>query len=204
MTRFLRALLLLAGMACSPGYWNPGGGSPAAGTGGSSGASADEGSGGGGGVGTVDAAAPAPDAAVNDDASSQTAPCTGGQAQVVDPANGHCYVFFQDVRTWATAVVGCNALGASWHLASLTSQAEQALVSPIVGTTETWIGFSNQGQTDPTLFTWVTGEATAYTDWATGEPNDGANTCARIKPSVGSQWADQPCTSSYAFLCERE
>lgn len=189
--------LLVAGVACglggacSPGVYHPGTGGTVGGSGGSGGAGG--GSGGSGGSaqdGAVDAQPP--DAQL----------CTGGQAAAIDPQTGHCYVFFSGVLIFDDAEASCRALGLGWHLATLTSAAEDLFVQALVGQTQTWFGFDNIA--DGVNFVWVTGEPVSYTNWAPGEPNAGANACARLRPDLNYLWADQPCASTYAYLCERD
>jgi hypothetical protein len=94
--------------------------------------------------------------------------------------NGHEYaVVGADRITWDAARQATSALAGGWHLATITSAAEQAFVSslPLSGV-EYWLG----GFQDPlsTLaadenWTWVTGEAFTYTNWNRTsflEPND--------------------------------
>ena len=56
-------------------------------------------------------------------------------------------------------------------------------------------------------FVWVTGEPTAYTFWAPGEPNDGGQSgedCALTnRAGQAGRWDDRPCAMNYAFVCER-
>jgi len=95
-------------------------------------------------------------------------------------ANGHEYaVVGADGITWVAAFQATSALGDAWHLATITSAAEQEFVSslPLSGV-EFWLG----GFQDPlsTLaadqnWKWVTGEAFTYTNWNRTsflEPND--------------------------------
>ena len=94
--------------------------------------------------------------------------------------NGHEYaVVAADRITWDAARQETSALTGGWHLATITSAAEQAFVGslPLSGV-EFWLG----GFQDPlsTLaadenWRWVTGEAFAYTNWNRTsflEPND--------------------------------
>ena len=94
--------------------------------------------------------------------------------------NGHEYaVVGSDRITWDAAHQATSALGGGWHLATITSAAEQAFVDslPLSGV-EYWLG----GFQDPltTLvadenWRWVTGEPFTYTNWnrtSFSEPND--------------------------------
>lgn len=80
---------------------------------------------------------------------------------------------------WTSAEAGAIALGAGWHLVTITSQGEQDFLAGILGTQDglMWAG----GYQEPNLaqaangWHWVTAEAWSYTAWATAfatEPND--------------------------------
>ena len=90
---------------------------------------------------------------------------------------------------WATANgnVGLKSdLGLSWHLATITSQSEQAFIAsllgppPAGGIVEYWVGgYQPAGSAEPSGgWSWVTGEPFGpYTGWGAGEPNNsGGNT----------------------------
>jgi hypothetical protein len=94
--------------------------------------------------------------------------------------NGHEYaVIGVDGISWDAAFEATSALGGGWHLASITSAAEQEFVAslPLSGV-EFWLG----GFQDPLStiaadenWRWVTGEAFTYTNWNRStflEPND--------------------------------
>jgi hypothetical protein len=74
--------------------------------------------------------------------------------------------------SWAQANAAAQALGAGWHLATITSAAEQNFITnSVVGNNhpgEFWLG----AQLVNNNWTWVTGEAFNYTHWNPGEPND--------------------------------
>jgi hypothetical protein len=103
---------------------------------------------------------------------------------------------------FGAAQLDCASRLPGAHLVTVTTAAEQAFVAPLVGTTDAWIGLSNQA--NAAVFAWVTGEPLAFTNWAAGEPNHGAGACARLKASAGGLWADQACTDAFAYVCERD
>jgi len=145
---------------------------------------------------------PPPDAQMADAAPV----CTGGDAASLDPATGHCYIAYTTVtRSWVDARMVCAGLSARTQLATLTSQAETDRVNALLGVSEAWIGFDdsmNEG-----TFVWVTGEPTAYTWWAPGEPNDGGSNgedCGITnRAGQAGRWDDRPCGNNYGFVCER-
>lgn len=74
--------------------------------------------------------------------------------------------------TWQQANAAVQLLGAGWHLATITTAAEQAFIdASVVGNGnpgEFWLGGSETNGT----WGWVTGETWSYTNWNPGEPND--------------------------------
>lgn len=147
----------------------------------------------------VDSGGPPPpiDTGVTLPDTSTTVPCTepGGKMYM-----GHCY-FPLNPRTWAAARDFCASLKA--HLVTITSSGEQAHVET-VGYNDRWIGFLRPESTPiaSSSFKWITGEATTYTRWDSGEPN-GSGYCARLRGSDG-RWADYQCTQNLPAVCERE
>jgi len=95
-------------------------------------------------------------------------------------ANDHDYaVVLAPLITWDGAAAAAAALAGGWHLATITSAAEQSFVGslPLSGS-EFWLGgLQNPLTTVPAgaNWSWVTGEPFTYTNWnATtfSEPND--------------------------------
>jgi len=121
--------------------------------------------------------------------------------------NGHCYMFFERGKQWEDASNACRAMSQDAHLATLTSAAENDLVTALLSGQEAWIGFE-----DMTLegsFRWVTGELVNYTNFADGEPNDGGGNedCAitnKIESETSGQWDDRNCGLPYGYVCERD
>lgn len=96
-------------------------------------------------------------------------------ALVQYPSNGHYYQRFDTGRNWSDAQVYCeNQTG---YLATLTSQGENDFVFQNIGLQgeNIWLGgFQQDGSTEPdTEWQWVTGESWSYTNWASGQPDDG-------------------------------
>ena len=95
--------------------------------------------------------------------------------------NGHTYaiVEFPD-DTWDNAMNDIGSTLPGYHLATITSQAEQDfvwdfLVNTTGGGWEWWLGGYQDlaVETDPAEgWEWVTGELWDYTNWAFGEPNN--------------------------------
>lgn len=92
--------------------------------------------------------------------------------------NGHWYeAFWVDSISWEDAKTAAEAKGG--YLATLTTAEENQwvydeIVKPLFGAGtdyQAWLG--GYLTTDPTVpWKWVTGEAWAYENWGTGEPNN--------------------------------
>ncbi len=142
--------------------------------------------------------APTPDARV----------CAGGDRRVQDPATGHCLIYVDLAATWAGARTACNGLGG--ELVAVGAQAENALVLSlpidVVAQPDVWLGASDLA-TEGT-FVWTSGDAMIYTNWRTGEPNNGGDSgtmedCAVLEADTATgTWDDRPCTRSYPYVCE--
>jgi hypothetical protein len=108
-----------------------------------------------------------------------------------------------------------NISGTGWTLAGITSAAEQSEITSLMQKTgksgEYWVG----GEQIPYNSTpanadwnWVTGEAWSYTDWFSGEPNDGSNggmeSYLGVRSNDGWSWNDEGNTGYiYGFIAER-
>ena len=118
-----------------------------------------------------------------------------GQLAVLDtqvsPVNGHTYMLLSG-GSWTNAENTAVALGG--HLATVRSQAEHDW---IVSTwhnyqgidIDLWIGLTDQAVEG--TFVWISGEPVTFTNWDTGEPNDGGGT--------GEDYADMRKNNPAAF-----
>ncbi|MCK6554690.1 DUF4215 domain-containing protein [Candidatus Binatia bacterium] len=91
---------------------------------------------------------------------------------IVNPANNHRY-YLLEFAPWSTAESAAVCLGG--HLVTVNNESEENWI---------WSQFSNFGNVDRHLwiglsdaasegrFVWVSGEASPYTHWSPGEPND--------------------------------
>jgi hypothetical protein len=145
------------------------------------------------------------------DAAVDARACTGGDAHMVGP-QGECLVMFTTPATYVAAKAACAAINA--HLAYLKDAQLDALAETFVGSANTFIGLTDlatEGQ-----FVWDDGTPIAFSNWHTGEPNNGGSgatyqeDCVIIAGArVGAQWDDRPCDASevptsgmFAYLCE--
>lgn len=142
------------------------------------------------------------------DASPDARACTGGDAHQSDGTN--CFLLFSATKTWAQAKTACDGLPG--HLAKITSAAENTIVAQLSVATDSFIG-ATDAVTEGT-FLWEDGTPLAYTNFRTGEPNNGGGMyqedCLVMagKKSVDG-WDDRPCTTgivagagAYPYICE--
>jgi|SRR6185503_821940 len=147
--------------------------------------------------------APIPvDAAI--DAPIDARACTEGDARMVAP-DGSCLFLLTAPKNFADAKAACIALGS--HLAILNTAALDAVGEPLVGNRDTFIGLSDE--VVESAFVWVDGTPLVFSNWETGEPNNGNGNnedCAIIAGSrAEKKWDDRPCAGSsgtYAVLCQ--
>jgi len=166
-------------------------------------------------AGTTDAAGGDDDGDVIDaagDGTPDAAPCVEGDVQGVDPASGTCYAATTGTRaTFDAAQAACEAIGAD--LATIDSAATNAFLTALLGDVEAFVGGSdrlNEG-----AFVWIDGTPVTYTNWRSGEPNNGGDSyqedCIVLQPQLGGVWDDRPCDSTelpppagtYYYVCAR-
>jgi hypothetical protein len=145
--------------------------------------------------GAPDAAAGPADAAPAPDA---PAPCAEGQARAVDPVTGGCYMLFTGGSAWYDAKAACENMLPRAHLVTISDLEEGTLVAGLAGGGEPWIGLNDVVREG--TYGWVTGEPFAFTQWASGEPNNTGD-CVRLQ---GGRWADLDCSALRPYLCERD
>ena len=150
------------------------------------------------------------DAALGSDAPPQ--PCTGGDAHATAP-DGSCLMWFAGPKIWVDARTACIAMGA--HLAYLKSAALDDVAEPLVGSANTFIGGDDRA-TEGT-FVWDDGSPFVFTNWGSGEPNNGGSAstyqedCVIIAGARATKkWDDRPCdatevttSGNFAYLCQK-
>ncbi|KAM6221182.1 C-type lectin domain family 4 member K-like [Rhynchocyon petersi] len=117
----------------------------------------------------------------------------------------HLYYFSFDKKSWHEAEKFCMSKGA--HLASVTSEDEQAFVSRFSGGFRYWIGLTNNGKKD--AWHWVDGTpykpVSGRTFWAKSQPDNwvqkGGPTedCVHVYPT----WNDIRCDSLFYWVCKK-
>ena len=102
---------------------------------------------------------------------------------------------------WEEAVAATEANGG--FLAVINSQEENAFLAEHILATA-WIGYTDEASEG--TFVWVNGEATTYTNWSSGEPNNqgvngGHADYTVMKPNDG-KWRDRNGHDHYEFIME--
>lgn len=128
--------------------------------------------------------------------------CSGGIGSIV--CNNVCFVTCTEGVTEPEAETRCSAWGG--HLASILSQADEDCLGN-AHPAAVWIGYvqaANQASVSAG-WNWVAGQPVTYTNWGTGQPDDGdavengAEQCA-YKSTMGV-WEDEVCTAPTGFAC---
>jgi hypothetical protein len=128
---------------------------------------------------------------------------------IYNPANGHTY-FVVSSATWSDSEAFAQTLGG--HLVTINDAAENAwvyanLIAPDPNR-NAWMGLNAPIYTGP--WTWASGEAVTYLNWASGEPNGvggppwGANFFPPNSPfgRTPSTWNDAPQSQSVQGIVE--
>jgi hypothetical protein len=143
----------------------------------------------------VDASNP-PDATPPD-----AAPCIEGNNQTQQ--GDTCFMYFSTPRTWASAQLICQNIGAD--LAVSTSAADDAIfVALAPGIQDAWLAGTDA--TTEMTWVWITGDPFVYTNWRSGEPNDGngaGEDCMVLEVDNGGTWDDRSCGQAYPHFCSR-
>ncbi len=114
--------------------------------------------------------------------------------------NGHRYFRSDFSKPWVMARDSANRLGA--HLVSITSEAENNLVSG--NGNPAWIGLTDEVVEG--TFAWVTGEPLVYTNWFTGNPNNGGGNEDHVYMNFfgTTKWVDDNASTILPFIIEFE
>lgn len=145
---------------------------------------------------------------------ADAAPCVGGDIHATDQATGACYIFFVAPLAREDARLSCLSLGATTLLASVQSATENTTVKQLIGNSLAFLG-GTDAVTEGT-FLWPDGTGLSFTNFNTGEPNNGNGTleedCLVMHGELGGTWDDRPCApvagsqvpGAYSYVCERD
>ena len=118
---------------------------------------------------------------------------------------GHCY-FLTSADTWTNTEANCRAEGS--HLATINSAVESNTLAAWYNYQNIWIGMHRPNPDNlpiscsPSLYTWVDGSPTVYTNWASGQPDCGLNIEACGHLWASSVWNDQNCNNIHPGICK--
>jgi hypothetical protein len=122
------------------------------------------------------------------------------QWRVEDGGNGHWYRLSSDVCGWEEARNRASNQGG--HLASITSEAENAFIVAL-GVGRSWIGaFQEPGACEPGCFSWVTGEPWQYQRWMGGQPDGFAGSENYVEIRANSYWNDLNAGWQFSYIVE--
>jgi hypothetical protein len=113
------------------------------------------------------------------------------------------YMVCDSTATWADAQATCWAV--DYHLLTIDDAVEDLWIDGLVDSYSTekwWMGFNDIDSEGS--WVWEDGTAVGYTNWAAGEPNDsGGEDCGQLnRYHPDTTWNDEPCTSSFRYVCE--
>jgi T5SS/PEP-CTERM-associated repeat protein len=133
--------------------------------------------------------------------------CHGQSVPYFNPANGHHYIRFDSPLDWFAAQAAATAStlgGVNGHLATLTSQQENDLITGAFPGGGHWLGgFQPAGGAEPAGgWEWVTGEPWEYTSWGQIEPNNSSGTEDGLNSHGNGQWNDLTRTVATPYLVE--
>ncbi|XP_072022086.1 alpha-N-acetylgalactosamine-specific lectin-like [Amphiura filiformis] len=114
-------------------------------------------------------------------------------------ANGGCYKFFSEKKTWQDANDHCKSLNAD--LVSIHSADENEYVWSLMGSEISWIGLNDVSSEGS--FVWTDGSCVDYTSWQDDEPNQaGEEDCTEFYSHWNGNWNDKNCSVQRAFVCK--
>ena len=117
------------------------------------------------------------------------------------------YMFCTDAQSWSDAQTTCDTYG--YHLLTIDDDTENGWADDTADTYSTskwWIGLNDR--TTEGTFEWEDGSTVSYTNWQSGEPNNGSGgsgneDCVQLNRYHPLQtWNDEPCSDTFYFVCE--
>ena len=115
--------------------------------------------------------------------------------------NGSQYLLLEDYQTWDEAQAQAQFLGG--NLVTINNATEEQWLKETFGTDDRrWIGINDKEQEG--VFTWASGEAVTYTNWAPGEPYDwqGVQDVGVMNAGDGLQWDDDSVFGIFQGIVE--
>jgi hypothetical protein len=113
---------------------------------------------------------------------------------------GECYYYGTTGKTWSAAETACQARGSSYHLATVSNQAENDFIQTTIGSSRNvWIGYSDTAAEG--TFAWAQDDGTTFTSWQSDPNDDPAQECGRLVGADGT-WTSEGCGNSKKAVCE--
>lgn len=116
----------------------------------------------------------------------------------------HPYMFCTSGASWSAGSSVCNSHG--YELLTVNDSSENAWADSTAdgySTQKWWIGLNDRAREG--TFVWASGESVTFTNWHSGEPNNGGGNedCTQFNRFHPSQtWNDEPCGTSFRYICE--
>ena len=121
----------------------------------------------------------------------------------VEEYGGHAYMFCEVPVAWTTGETSCLTYGYDYTTVNDVSENTWIIDQSYPRFPgKWWIGLNDRSSEG--TFVWANGETATYRNWHSGEPNDsgGNEDCTQLGRWLDDTWNDEPCTSSFRFICE--
>jgi cysteine-rich repeat protein len=115
--------------------------------------------------------------------------------------NSHCYTAHPEALSRSEASAACEAQGGYLWTVTSDDEGNDVIAKLMLGAGPFWLGLT----TTATSRSWVTGEATTYTNFDVGEPSDPTLGCVGLTVDTDGvfKWGSLPCETERGFVCER-
>jgi hypothetical protein len=114
------------------------------------------------------------------------------------------YLFCESAKDWSTAQSYCEAYTYTMLAMNDAGENEFAWDEASSRYNGKWWTGGNDQATEGT-WVWENGDSFSYTNWHSGEPNNtgtGGEDCLQLGRFGDDTWNDEPCSSSFYFVCE--
>jgi hypothetical protein len=113
------------------------------------------------------------------------------------------YLFCTSADSWLNGRATCRTYG--YDLVTINSASEDSWLNSTADSYSTqkwWTGFNDRASEG--TWVWSSGQSVSYTNWEPGEPNDAGfrEDCGQLNRFSGDTWNDEPCGSSFRYICE--
>jgi hypothetical protein len=121
----------------------------------------------------------------------------------VEYYDGDTYLYCTSGLAWTDAEASCASFG--YHLLTIDDRAENIWndnTADAYSTGKWWMGLNDIASEG--TWVWSDGTPLSYTNWHSGEPNDGGGNedCGQLNRFTDETWNDEPCSSAFAYICE--